>query len=78
MANHRIKMVGIDTHFGLGIDIPQSRELHDILLSADVTLVEFLEHLEQLDRQEFYFMALPYLCRTIDSGWARAVAIVEK
>ncbi len=78
IANHQAKMVGIDTHFGLGSDVASGRALHDILLSADVTLVEFLANLEQLTRPEFYFMALPYLCRTIDSGWARAVAIEEK
>lgn len=77
IANHHAKMVGIDTHFGLGVDIPQGRALHDILLSANVTLVEFLVNLEQLKRPEFYFMALPYLCRQIDSGWVRAVAVEE-
>jgi arylformamidase len=77
IAAHKAKMVGIDTHFSLGVDVPHGRELHDILMSADVTLVEFLANLEQLKRREFYFMALPYKCRTIDSGWARALAIEE-
>ncbi|MHB1355753.1 MAG: cyclase family protein [Anaerolineae bacterium] len=75
IAAHKAKMVGIDTHFSLGVDVAHGRELHDILMSADITLVEFLANLEQLKRSEFYFMALPYKCRTIDSGWARAVAI---
>jgi arylformamidase len=77
IAAHKVKMVGIDTHFSLGVDVPHGRELHDILMSADTTLVEFLANLEQLKRLEFYFMALPYKCRVIDSGWARAVAIEE-
>lgn len=77
IAAHKAKMVGIDTHFSLGVDVAHGRELHDILMSADVTLVEFLANLEQLKRLEFYFMALPYKCRVIDSGWARAVAIEE-
>lgn len=77
IAAHKAKMVGIDTHFSLGVDVAHGRALHDILMSADVTLVEFLANLEQLKRPEFYFMALPFKCRTIDSGWARAVAIEE-
>jgi arylformamidase len=77
IADHKAKMVGIDTHFSLGVDIAHSRELHDILMSADVTLVEFLANLEQLRRCEFYFIAFPYKCRNIDSGWTRAVAIEE-
>lgn len=78
IAARHAKMVGIDTHFRLGVDVPHGRRLHDILMSADVTLVEFLANLEQLNRPEFYFMALPFKCRTIDSGWARAVAIEER
>jgi kynurenine formamidase len=34
--------------------------------------------LEELRRPEFYFMALPYKARAIDSSWARAVAIEER
>ena len=77
IAAHKAKMVGIDTHFSLGVDVAHGRELHDILMSSNVTLVEFLANLDQLKRPEFYFMALPYKCRVIDSGWARAVAIEE-
>ena len=78
IAAHKAKMIGIDTHFALGIDIDAVRLVHDILLSADVTLVEFLANLDQLSRREFYIIALPYLCREIDSSWTRAVAIEER
>jgi len=42
------------------------------------TLVEFLANLDALQRDVFYFMALPYRCAVIDSGWARAIAIEER
>lgn len=77
-ADHHVKMIGIDTHFGLGKDIPSGRALHDVFMGAGGTLIEFLDHLDLLRRKEFYFIALPYLVRDMDSSWTRAVAIEEK
>lgn len=77
-AEHKVKMVGIDTHFGLGKDVPNGRALHDAFMGAGGTLIEFLDHLEDIRRPEFYFMALPYLVREMDSSWARAVVIEER
>lgn len=75
LAARRIKMLGIDRHFRLGPDIPGSRMLHDILQSQDVCLIEWLDHLDDLTQREFYFMALPWRVRTVDSSWVRAIAI---
>jgi len=77
-VDHQVKMIGVDNHFGLGKDIPSGRALHEIFMGAGGTLIEFLDHLDQIRRSEFYFMALPYLVRTMDSSWARAVAIEER
>ncbi|MEA3345024.1 MAG: cyclase family protein [Chloroflexota bacterium] len=78
LRDHKIKMLGIDTHFGLGEDIPSTRALHDILQSEDVCLIEWLDNLEALRSREFFFMALPYKVDRMDSSWARAVAIEER
>lgn len=77
-ADHRVKMVGIDTRFGLGRTVPRGRALHDIFMGSGGTLVEFLDHLDEIHRTEFYFMALPYKAREMDSSWARAIAIEER
>ena len=77
-AEHKVKMIGIDTHFGLGKDIPNGRALHDAFMGAGGTLIEFLDHLDQIERKEFYFIALPYLVRQMDSSWTRAVAIEQR
>lgn len=77
LADHKVKMVGIDNYFRLGLDISMDREFHDILMSKDVTFVEWLDNLDQLTKREFYFMALPFKVRNLDSSWARAVAIEE-
>jgi kynurenine formamidase len=72
--DHGVKMVGIDNYFRLGLDIPMTRDVHDILMSRDVCFVEFLDHLDALTQPVFCFMALPFKVAS-DSGWARAVAI---
>ncbi|MGI6381025.1 MAG: cyclase family protein [Anaerolineae bacterium] len=77
LVDHAVKMVGIDQAFRLGVDIEAGRELHRIYMGAGGTLVEFLANLDALRRDVFYFMALPYRCAVIDSGWARAIAIEE-
>lgn len=76
-VDHKVKMIGVDTHFGLGRSVEKGRALHAIFMGAGGTLIEFLDHLDEIQRTEFYFMALPYRARTIDSSWARAVAIEE-
>ena len=78
LRDRQVKMVGIDQHFRLGATITAARALHDILMSRDVCLVEFLDHLAELRRREFFFMALPFQCAQIDSAPARAIAIEER
>ncbi len=78
LADHRVSMLGIDTHFQLGRDVAEGRALHDIFMGAGGTLVEFLDNLAEIKRAEFYFMALPFKARVLDSSWARAIAIEER
>jgi kynurenine formamidase len=75
LAQRNIKMLGIDQHFRLGLDVAGSRKLHHILQSQDVCLIEWLDHLDDLAQREFYFMALPWRVRTLESSWVRAIAI---
>lgn len=74
---HKIKMLGIDNYVGLSKDIETGRELHDILMSQDVVLVEWLDNLDQLKKREFFLMALPFKVKVMDSSWARVIAIEE-
>ena len=78
LRDRHVKMVGIGEHFGLGVTITAARALHDILMSRDVCLVEFLDGLDELRRREFFFMALPFKCAQVDSAFARAIAIEER
>ncbi|HOL55390.1 MAG TPA: hypothetical protein PK699_05775, partial [bacterium] len=73
----KIKMLGIDTNFKLGRDVEEGRLIHSILMSREVTLIEFLSNLDLISRREFFFLALPYKVK-LDSSWTRAIAIEEK
>ena len=78
LRDREVKMLGIGLDFRLGATITAARALHDILMSRDVCLVEFLDNLAELRRREFFFMALPFKCAQIDSAPARAIAIEER
>lgn len=77
LREREVKMVGIGTDFSLGATITAARAFHDILMSQDACLVEFLDNLAELRRPEFFFMALPFRCAQVDSAWARAIAIED-
>ena len=75
LAQYHIKLLGIDGSFSLGKDHVDGRAMHDILQSQDCCLVEWLDHLDELTQRVFYFMALPWKVRQMDSSWTRAIAI---
>jgi len=77
LRQHGVKMVGIDGHFRFGDGVDEGRAIHAALLSADICLIEFLDNLAALRKKEFFFLALPFKARGVDSAWARALAIEE-
>jgi len=77
MADKAIKMLGFDVHFRLGADVSEGRQIHDILLSRNILLIEVLD-LAGLVRQQFYYIGLPINFVGLDSAWCRAVAIEDK
>ncbi len=70
-----MKMLGIDNNVGLSKDIPSGRKLHDILMSKDIPIIEWLDNLDELNKREFYLMSLPFKVKVMDSSWARVIAI---
>jgi arylformamidase len=77
LKDHNIKLLGIDNNIGLSKDIPTGRELHAILMGANIPIIEWLDNLDQLKKREFYVMALPFKVRTMDSSWTRVIAIED-
>jgi len=74
----KMKMLGIDNNVGLSKDIPSGRKIHDILMSKDIPIIEWLDNLDELKKREFYLMALPFKVKVMDSSWARVIAIEER
>jgi kynurenine formamidase len=75
---HKIKMLGIDNNVRLSDNIEDGRKLHDILMSDDVALIEWLDNLDQIKKREFFVMALPYKVKVMDSSWARVIVIEDR
>ena len=71
-----MKMLVLDVEMGTNIE--EGRAIHDVIMSRDAPIVERLANLDRLRRREFYFMALPFKVRGLDSGWTRAIAIEER
>lgn len=76
MVDNQVKLLVIDRWFGLGRDIPETRELHDILMSRGMCIVEVVV-LDDLTRPDCFFMCLP-VAFALDSGFARAFALEER
>ena len=78
LRDKKIKMLGIDNNVSLSKDIATGRQLHDILMSADIPLIEWLDNLDQIKKKEFFLMALPFKVKVMDSSWARVIVIEDK
>jgi arylformamidase len=63
---------------GMGDGIEATRHFHDVLQSKDMCFVEFLSNMDQISKREFFFMALPFKVRGMDSGWARAIVLEDR
>jgi arylformamidase len=78
LAERKVKILVLGDHVGMGVDVPSIRHFHDVLQRQDLCFVEFLSNLDALTKREFFFMALPFKVRGMDSGWARAIALEER
>ncbi|MFX0102138.1 MAG: cyclase family protein [Candidatus Hodarchaeota archaeon] len=77
LANKQVKMLVLD-FIRFGKDIEEGREFHDILMSKDVVFVEFVDNLDEISKQRFYLMSLPYKVEGLDSSFCRAIVIEDK
>ncbi|MHC5034990.1 MAG: cyclase family protein [Planctomycetota bacterium] len=78
LAERGIALLGVERHsVGYGPDLAEVTAVHKTLLDAGVVLVEGLAHLDELQRDEFTFVALPLKIAGGDGSPARAIAIEE-
>ena len=76
LVERGMKMLVLGVRMGREMD--EGRAIHDVIMGREIPIVEMLDNLGELRRREFYFMALPFKARGMDSGWARAIAIEER
>lgn len=73
LADRKILLVGMDTP---SPSADQSTAVHEILLGAEVVVVEGLAHLDELPSGEVFFVAVPLRLRGLDGSPVRALAMV--
>ncbi len=72
LADRKIALIGLDTP---SPSADQSTEVHQILLGAEVVIVEGLAHLDELPSDEVFFVAAPLRLRGLDGSPVRALAV---
>jgi len=77
LVDRGIKLLGVDTPSPPSADPKMEHEVHEILLSRDVVIVENLTNLSKLTKSEIYFVALPLKIVGREASPVRAVAIEE-
>lgn len=77
LTSFDVKGIGVDT---ISIDSIDDYELinHKILLEKDIIIIENLNNLYKLLKEEFQFSALPLKIKNGDGSPVRAVAIIKK
>lgn len=73
-----IKMVAFDPATTIGRTREETREVHRILMSRDITLLEVLSNLHELTQREFFLIALPWKVKGLDSSPVRAIALERR
>lgn len=75
MVDHKVKCVG----FGDGVSIENSNEdvkpFHDICMSENITFLEVLKNLEELEKETFFISFAPLPIKGLDSCPVRVYAI---
>jgi arylformamidase len=73
LADQGVRMLGLDTP-----SVHQERfvEIHEVLLSAGIAIVESLANLRSLPKQRVFFSALPIKLAGADGAPVRAVGLV--
>ena len=74
IAGKRIAMLGLDIP---GVHPRHWEEVHQILLKAEIVIVEALNNLDDISSDAFFFVALPLKIRGRDGSPVRAIAIED-
>lgn len=78
LVQNGVKMVAFDPATTIGRTTDETREVHRILMSRDITLLEVLSNLHELRQREFLLIALPWKVKGLDSSPVRAIALERR
>ena len=74
-----IVVLGVDERtVWFGDSIEETRRFHDILMGADICVIETLDNLDALRCKTFFLLALPVKVAGLDSAWSRVVAVEDR
>jgi len=73
LATRRIALIGMDTP---GPAAAQWKEVHQVLLAAEIVVVESLTNLAALGADRFFLVAAPLKLKGLDGSPIRAVGVV--
>ncbi len=74
LATRPISLLGMDTP---GPHPSHWQTIHEVLLAAEIVIVEGLAHLDQLPPGDLFFVAAPLRLRGLDGSPVRALAILD-
>jgi len=75
LVDKGVKCVGFADGVDIETNVPEFQEFHRVAMAHDITFIEVLENLNELEQDVFFLSALPLPFQGLDSCPVRVVAI---
>lgn len=75
LADKGVKSIGFADAVDIETNVPEFKEFHRVAMGNDITFLEVLENLDELNADVFFLVALPMYIEGLDSCPVRIVAI---
>ena len=75
LVDKGVKCIGFAASVDIETNVPEFQQFHRVAMGADITFIEVLENLDQIQADVFFMTALPMYIAGLDSCPVRVVAI---
>ena len=75
LVDKGVKCIGFADSVDIETNVPQFQDFHRVAMGSDITFIEVLENLDELEADVFFLIGLPMYMAGLDSCPIRAVAI---
>ena len=75
LVDKGVKCIGFADSVDIETNVPQFQDFHRVAMGSDITFIEVLENLDELEADVFFLIGLPMYMTGLDSCPVRAVAI---